>query len=133
MPACDIFRIVGQVYDWLDSFLRGRTQVVTVGSAVSKEPQTREYGVPQGSILGPVLFSLYMSPLEDIISRYGLKCVISADDSQLYVSCRARTDYSVVSFTEACVTGIWHWMRANMLALNDDKTEVLCNVHQLSC
>ena len=66
-----------------------------------------------------------MSPLEDITSHYGLNCVIFADDSQLYISCRARADYSVVSSIEACVTEIRQWMRANMPALNDGKTEVL--------
>ena len=86
---------------------------------------TLEYGVPQGSVLGPVLFSLYMAPLEDIIIRHGLDSVIFADDSQLYVACRTRTDYSVVASIEACVTEIREWMQANMLALNDDKNELL--------
>lgn len=83
------------------------------------------YGVPQGSVLGPVLFSLYMAPLESIIIRHGLDSVIYADDSQLYIACDSRTDYTVVMRIEACVDEIRGWMRDNMLALNDGKTEVI--------
>ena len=119
------FGITGLALNWLDSFLRGRTQRITIGSVVSREPQTLLYGVPQGSVLGPILFSLYMSPLEDIITAHGLDCVIFADDTQLYVTCRSRTDYSCIASIEACVDQIRLWMRSNMLALNESKTELL--------
>ena len=91
------FGIGGKVFDWLNSFLR-----VRIGSTVSKAHKL-QFGVPQSSVLGPVLFSLYMVPLEDIINRHGLNSVIYADDSQLYVACDSRTDFTVVSRTETCV------------------------------
>ena len=84
-----------------------------------------EYGVPQGAVLGPMFFVQYMTPLEDIITRHNMNSVIFADDSQLYVVCDSRTDYSVLTSIEACVNEIRCWMRANMLALNDGKTEVV--------
>ena len=88
------FGIGGAVYSWLESFLRGRTQRISIGSMLSKEV-TLEHGVPQGAVLGPLFFVLYMTPLEDIITRHGLNSVIFADDTQLYVVCDSRTDYSV--------------------------------------
>ena len=50
------FRIGGMVLDWLVSFMRGRTQQVSIGSMLSKEV-TLEYGVPQGAVLGPLFFA----------------------------------------------------------------------------
>ena len=84
---------------------------------------TLEFGVPQGSVLGPVLFSLYVSPLEDIIAKHGCKTVIFADYTQLYLTCNSNSSVSVI---ESCVDEIRDWMKRNFLALNDTKTEVIC-------
>ena len=66
-----------------------------------------------------------MDPLEDIITRHGLSSVIYADDCQLYISCDSRVDSSCVARIESCADEIRCWMRANTLALNDSKTEIL--------
>ncbi|KAK6172687.1 hypothetical protein SNE40_016298 [Patella caerulea] len=116
--------IDGTALELLNSYLKGRTQRVVIGSVVS-ESKPLHFGVPQGSVLGPVLFSLYLALIEDVISRHGLNCVIYADDTQLYIVCDSRTDTSCTARVEACVDEIRHWMRANMLALNDDKTELV--------
>ena len=76
-------------------------------------------------MLGPVLFSLYMVPLEDIITRHCLSSVIYADDCQVYIQCDSLVEYSCVTRIESCIVEIRCWMRANMLELNDSKTEVL--------
>ena len=82
------FGIRGTVLAWLISYLQGRTQRVSVSIF--------RFGVTQGSILGPDLFSLCMTPLENIIARHGLDAGIYADDSQLYIARDSRTDYSAV-------------------------------------
>ena len=67
--------------DWITSYLRGRTQCVRVGLGVSA-PQTLMCGTPQGSVVSPVLLSLYTTPLQDITMRYGFEFVMYADDTQ---------------------------------------------------
>ena len=66
-----------------------------------------------------------MTPLEDVITRHALNSVIFADDTQLYVVCDYRTDYSVKTSIEAYVDEIGCWMRDNMLAFKDGKPEVV--------
>ena len=116
------FRIDGTVLEWIKSYLKDRTMRVCVGSAVS-EAQSVECGVPQGSVLGPILFSLYVAPLEDIIVKHGLDSMFYADDSQLYVTC--SRDFVPITQIEGCINDLRQWMGDNMLALNDGKTEVI--------
>ena len=73
--------------------------------------------------LGPVLFTLDTSPLEDLIASHGFDAMLFADDSQIYVVCKRPDD--VKSSLEECVDDIKRWMESNMLILNDDKTEVV--------
>ena len=63
--------------------------------------------------------------LEDILNRHGLHAVIYAGDTQLYIACDSRADPSIVARNEACIDEIRRWMRANLLALNDGKTEIV--------
>ena len=95
---------------------------MNIGSVVS-EVVPLDCGVPQGSVLGPVLFSLYTTPLEDIILRHGLKYMLYADDTQLYITC--KKGMTPIEDIESCISDIRQWMRNNMLALNDSKTEVI--------
>ena len=87
-----------------------------------------KYGVPQGSILGPFLFTLFITPLGDICRKYHIKFHGYADDQQLYCSFdpKNRQDSSVaISRLEDCISSVRSWMRVNRLKLNDDKTEVI--------
>ncbi|XP_070541651.1 uncharacterized protein [Ptychodera flava] len=116
------FGITGTALSWFRSYLENRTQSVTAGTASSPCSHVK-YGVPQGSVLGPLLFTLYIAPLEDIIAEHGLECMMYADDSQVYVICNTPAD--VRSCLEHCIGNIRIWMKSNMLILNDDKTEVI--------
>jgi hypothetical protein len=116
------FGFGGLILDWLRTFLCRRTQRVKVRSMVS-EARELKFGVPQGSVLGPVLFSLYVTPLEEIITSHGCSTVIFADDTQLYITCESNDS---VTRIESCVDEIRHWMRINFLSLNESKTEVVC-------
>ena len=116
------FGICGNVYNWFKSYLSDRYQRVEIESVSSKSSKL-VFGVPQGSVLGPILFSLYTAPLEDIIYKHNCDYMLYADDTQIYVVCDRPAD--VISSLETCVDDIRGWMLSNQLVLNDNKTEVI--------
>ena len=81
---------------------------------------------PQGSVLGPVLYRLYPSPISEIINQYDLNYHLVAHDTQLYLTMSFDTSDVdlVIERIVACVTEICRWMQDNDLKLNQDKTDV---------
>ena len=121
------FGIKGKALDWLRSYLTDRTQLVKVDDA-SSTVRPLHWGVPQGSVLGPMLYLLYTSPLGDIVREHGLSFHFYADDSQLYTSFACNDTSDLVAAKqrlENCVADINLWMTANKLKLNNDKSEFL--------
>ena len=111
---------------WFSSYLSGRTfRVVYVGCTSSAV--YIPCSVPQGSVLGPRLFIviLYTADLEDHVAEHGVSFHAFADDTQLYVHCRRDDVMSAVRRLENCIDDVSHWMSANRLELNADKTELL--------
>ena len=117
------FGINGKALRWLKSYLENRKQVVNVKGATSCSKDLR-CGVPQGSVLGPILYVLYASPLGDIVRSHGLSCHLYADDTQIYCSFKLHDQAASVQEIESCLNDIDAWILANMLKLNRDRTEL---------
>ena len=79
------FGITGKALGWIQPYLSGRTQFVKIGTERSSN-RNLLCGVPQGSVLGPILYSMYTSPLTDIMSKHNMNHHFYADDNQIYLS-----------------------------------------------
>ena len=115
----------GTALMWFESYLRERTQAVAIRDSTAPSVELQR-GVPQGNVLGPILFTIYTLALGDIVRRHDLNGHFYADDMQLYVSFDIKDNPShQVHRMEACIKDIKTWMAGNHLKLNDNKTEVI--------
>ena len=116
---------------WLASYLADRRQSVRIRSAVSVDSQLC-FGVPQGSVLGPVLFSMYVAPVEDIVLSHGLRPMFYADDRQIYLTMRPGNRNVSIGKIEDCVSHIIGCYSNNFLLCNPAKTKVIYFLQSLS-
>jgi hypothetical protein len=112
------------VTTWLRSYLEGRTQFVKCHDNLSSTRVVHS-GVPQGSVLGPLLFLLYTAELLKVIESHGLFAHGYADDTQAYGSCAPAKAATLRSNMLRCIDDVTTWTASNRLKLNPDKTEFM--------
>uniref|UniRef100_A0A3B3DFR7 Reverse transcriptase domain-containing protein n=1 Tax=Oryzias melastigma TaxID=30732 RepID=A0A3B3DFR7_ORYME len=108
----------GNVLKWFYSYLSDRDFYVSLDTCSSRIHEI-SCGVPQGSILSPILFNLYMLPLGDVIRRHGVDFHSYADDTQLYIAV-SPDDLEPLNTLLNCILDIKSWMAENFLQLNQD-------------
>ena len=112
------------VLAWFTSYLVGRSNSVKIRQTTSSR-QTLMYGVPQGSVLAPILFNIYISPIADIFRRHQIHYDIYADDTQLYAECPPSNHTDAIRQLRDCVDELKRWLDHNHLLLNESKTEAI--------
>ena len=118
------YGLSGMAYTWLESYITGRAQIIHVGNHHSS-PSKVLYGVPQGSVLGPVLYVLYTSDVAKLVEALGLGTHLYADDTQLYGHCSPSNSVELASRVLRAIDSIHEWMSSNRLSLNTSKTQFI--------
>ena len=122
-----LYGISGTCLSWFRSYLSNRRQSVAIANRFSSAKELH-YGVLQDSVLGPILFVLYIQPLSNLIKRHSLSVHLFADGIQI----ETFHVHSAISSVEICISDVKYWMIENKLQLNDEKTECLL-IHPNKC
>ena len=112
---------------WMRSYLTNRKQAVCIHDCTSRSVDL-SIGVPQGSVLGPLLFLIYILPLKQVIEKYSVWRHGFADDTQIYNRLSLKNENKCadqIDVMEQCLSDIRSWMLTNKLKLNESKTEVI--------
>ena len=124
------FGLSGYVISWIRSYLTDRSFFVKIDSS-SSPSTTILTGVPQGSVLGPLLFVLFISPIANVINsdQSNQNSIVSfhqyADDTQLYIGTNSSTLTSQIASIESCSQRVHDWLLNDGLHLNPSKSEAI--------
>jgi hypothetical protein len=118
------FGIMASALLWIANFLTNRSHSVRLGSNTSRYFSIL-FGVPQGSILGPLLFILYTSNIVHIAFKHGIFIHLYADDTQLYIKLSTNDFDNAMFRLINCFTEIQSWCASMRLKLNASKTELI--------
>ena len=111
--------------DWFKSYFSDHLQCVKIGSILS-DARKPLFGVPQNSVLGPILFSLYSTPLSKVIQNHpGIGFHFHVDDTQLYVYLTHKNVAHAFDGLKSCLDDVEKWLSADKLKLNPDKLNSL--------
>uniref|UniRef100_A0A8C5A3Y9 Reverse transcriptase domain-containing protein n=1 Tax=Gadus morhua TaxID=8049 RepID=A0A8C5A3Y9_GADMO len=108
---------------WLHSYLSDRSHFISLHNHTSATATVTQ-GVPQGSVLGPLLFIIYLLPLGQLLRHFSMDFHCYANDTQIYLSTKSPHN-PPLSHIESCLSSLTLWMQNNFLKLNSNKTELL--------
>ena len=124
--------------NWIKEYLEDHSQYVVIGNldtdGAESDEKTLNQGIPQGSVLGPILFTLYISPVGDICRKYDINFHSYADDQQVYLSFKPSIKgdkEQCITILHNCINEICIWIHTNLLKLNDEKMEFIVTGSQL--
>ena len=112
------------VLKWVWSYLNSWKQQIKIDGHLSDAFQL-SYGVSQGSVLGPLLFTLYTTPFSSVIAKFKVIHHLYADDTQIYLELDSRNFDSSITELENYLEAVQAWMGNSKLKLNPDKTEFM--------
>ena len=118
MKKLEAYGINGSVLEWIREYLRGRSQVVVVNGEKSEEAPVIS-GIPQGTVLGPLLFVVYINDLLDNISSNGL---LYADDTKIFRQIDSKYDAEAL---QSDIKKLEEWTDKWLLRFHPDKCHVL--------
>ena len=116
--------IKGTALNWFTSYITNRSSSVRINTH-SSPSRSITHGVPQGYVLGPFLFNIYLLPMFDIFTNYPyISFHTYADDLQIYLNCTDSPTYAPERLS-SCIKSIHQWLTSNSLKLNPTKTEAI--------
>ena len=118
------FGFTDAVHQWFSSYLTDRTHNVSLSNHCSNFSPAHS-GVLQGSVLGPILFTMYIKPLSAIIDSHSIIQHSLANDPQIHTSAPPDRISELLHSILSCVCDVKAWATANMPKLNDNKTELM--------
>lgn len=114
--------VAGNAHEWFVNYLSGRYMAVSINETRSV-PCAINCGVPQGSVLGPILFALYLHGINEVFQLHGVSYCIYADDIQLSVSSSVDDLHDTAARLVRCIEDTEIWLNRRGLILNKLKTE----------
>ena len=118
------FGFTDVVLQWFSSYLTNRTHYISLSNHCSAFAPVHS-GVPQGSVIGPILFTMYIKPLSATNDSHSIIHHSFADDLQLQMSAPPDRISELLHSIQSCMSDVKAWATANMLKLNDNKTELM--------
>ena len=118
------FGFTDTVFQWFSSYLTDRTHYVSLSNHCSAFTHVHP-GVPLGSVLRPIPFTMYIKPLSAIIDSHSITHHSFADGLELQMSAPPDRISELLHSMQSCISDVKAWETANMLKLNDNKTELM--------